>query len=81
MLDGTGTVVRLFGGILMARIFSYFSFRLLLTFLASLPLAAVVVLGAIVTLDTYRAYQKLLDASVLESLAANGGRLMINLPV
>ncbi|MCI9868289.1 nitrate- and nitrite sensing domain-containing protein [Rhizobium skierniewicense] len=81
MLDEPGKVVRLFGGILMARIFSYFSFRLLLTFLASLPLAAVVVLGAIVTLDTYRAYQKLLDASVLESLAANGGRLMINLPV
>ncbi|WP_083716480.1 methyl-accepting chemotaxis protein [Agrobacterium sp. DSM 25558] len=64
----------------MNRVIGLFSFQSLLTVLAITPLAAVMLLGAIVTFGTYTSYLKLSDAVALERLSSAGGKLMLALP-
>ena len=65
----------------MLRLIERLPFRTSLTLLASVPLLAVIGLGAFVTLNSYGAYQKLSGAAALERLAGASGRLMLALPV
>ena len=70
-----------FKGFFMLRLIERLPFRTSLTLLASVPLLAVIGLGAFVTLNSYGAYQKLSGAAALERLAGASGRLMLALPV
>ncbi|WP_037088374.1 nitrate- and nitrite sensing domain-containing protein, partial [Neorhizobium vignae] len=65
----------------MTRLLWALSFRSLLSVLAVVPLGAVAVLGAFITLKAYGDYQKLSGAAALERLAGASGRLMLALPV
>ncbi|MCK8778589.1 methyl-accepting chemotaxis protein [Rhizobium sp. NTR19] len=65
----------------MSRFFGSLSFRVLLFMLAAVPLVAVGVLGVTATVNSYREYDKLSRAALLERLGNAGGELMMALPV
>ncbi|MCO5731568.1 methyl-accepting chemotaxis protein [Rhizobium sp. SSA_523] len=65
----------------MSKLMRSLSFGVLLFTLAAVPLIAVGVLGVTATIDSYRDYEKLSRAALLERLGNAGGALMMALPV
>ncbi|CDZ33236.1 methyl-accepting chemotaxis protein [Neorhizobium galegae] len=65
----------------MLRLIERLPFRTSLTLLASIPLLAVITLGALSSLDAYAQYRELNHAVVLERLALAAGDLMNAIPL
>ncbi|MCQ1836463.1 methyl-accepting chemotaxis protein [Neorhizobium galegae] len=65
----------------MLRLIERLPFRMSLTLLASIPLLAVITLGALSSLDAYAQYRELNRAVVLERLALAAGDLMNAIPL